>query len=91
MKNCELCNKQHFNKKFNKCNTCLGRKKCYSPKCKKQVDKNFRYCFKCNKDFKPKEIEIPKGVCLIDSDDEEAITIIYNNISYSSKAKYSNM
>jgi hypothetical protein len=71
--NCNKCGIMHYNIKHNLCNKCLGRKKCLSPKCKKSVDKPFLYCFKCNKDFQPKEVELPKGVCLLDSDDEEAI------------------
>tara|TARA_R110000824_G_scaffold296336_1_gene484615 strand:- start:302 stop:565 length:264 start_codon:yes stop_codon:yes gene_type:complete len=55
----------------------LGRKKCLSPTCKKQVDKPYLYCYKCNKDFTPKETKLPKGfICLIDSDDDETITYI---------------
>ena len=79
--NCNKCGRTHFNIKHNQCNICLGRKKCLSPKCKKNVDKPYLYCFKCNKDFKPKCEEIPKGICLIDSDDEEAITDIVKTIN----------
>jgi len=34
------------------------------------VDNTFRYCFKCNKDFKVKGEELPVGICLICSDDD---------------------
>tara|TARA_R110002020_G_scaffold32124_2_gene99197 strand:+ start:112 stop:354 length:243 start_codon:yes stop_codon:yes gene_type:complete len=74
--NCAKCYKQHYNIKKNLCNDCLGRKKCYSPKCDKKIDKPYRYCYKCNKDFKPKGDELPKGICLIDDDDESAILSI---------------
>ena len=67
---CSKCKTIHFNRKTDKCNKCLGRKKCYSPKCKTMVDNTFRYCFKCNKDFKVKGEDLPTGICLICSDDD---------------------
>lgn len=66
--NCNRCGKIHNNIKYNLCNKCLGRKKCYSPKCKQQINKNFNYCFKCNEAFKPQGEELPKGIYLIDDE-----------------------
>ncbi len=63
---CSKCYRPHFNKKHNKCNICLKRKKCKSPKCMKLCDKEYLYCFTCNRDFLPKPFVIPKGVCLLD-------------------------
>ena len=79
--NCVECGKVHYNINYKKCNKCLGRKKCISPKCVKDVDSKFRYCFKCNKDFKQPELNIQKGICLIDDDDETAIDIILSIIN----------
>lgn len=63
---CSKCYRNHYNKKYTECNICLKRKKCKSPKCVRVIDKEYLYCFKCNKNFMPKSFNIPKGVCLLD-------------------------
>ena len=63
---CIKCYRAHYNIKSKKCNKCLGRKKCLTMCCNKMVDKEWKYCFLCNKSFKIEENQIPKGVCLIE-------------------------
>ena len=64
------CGEIHYNRKYDLCNICLKKlgikKKCYSSKCIKLIDKDFRYCFDCYNKFQPKSIDLPKGICLID-------------------------
>lgn len=62
MKNCMVCNTTHRNRKYDKCNQCLGRKKCINEDCKKITNKDMEFCYKC---YKSKEIKLT-GVCLID-------------------------
>lgn len=72
-RSCERCYRDHYNVKKNRCNNCLGRVYCKVVGCNKMVDKEYKYCFKCNKanisTQKTWEV-INKGVCLIESDDD---------------------
>ncbi len=67
---CERCYRDHYNVKKNRCNICLGRIQCKVVSCNKWCDKEYKYCFKCNQEFKVPSNNIPKGVCLISSDDD---------------------
>ena len=70
---CMKCYRHHYNVKINKCNMCLGRVKCKVVGCEKLVDKEWKYCFNCNKAQRSTQktwAVINKGICLIDSDDD---------------------
>jgi len=64
MKQCVKCNNTHRNRKYDKCNQCLERKKCINEDCKKITNKDMEFCYKC---YKSKQIKLT-GVCLINDD-----------------------
>ena len=67
---CVKCYREHYNIKKNKCNICLKRVPCKVAGCNKWCDKEFKYCFKCNQDFRKYETLTSFGKCVIESDDD---------------------